>query len=156
LTKRSDTQSIVFREAVPSDAPFIAALYHQLVSNPAIDVLPERIAEIAQDKNTLLLVCEYKAEIQATALVSLCADVMFRSQPFAVIENIVVAESVRGCGVGTALLQYIEAFCERNDCSKIMLLSASQREQAHRFFERSGFIGSSKRGFVKYRSGFGK
>jgi len=142
------------RRAVPDDAPHIERLYRQLVSNPAIAVLPERISEIANDKATALFVCEYGAVPQGTVLVSLCADAMFRSQPFAVVENIVVGSTVRGCGIGAAMLRHVEAFCLANDCSKIMLLSSLQRENAHRFFERSGFIGSSKRGFVKYRSAF--
>jgi hypothetical protein len=35
-----------------------------------------------------------------------------------------------------------------------MLLSSQEREDAHRFFERSGFVGSAKHGFVKYRRNF--
>lgn len=142
------------RHALPSNAERIAALYKQLVSNPAVVVLPERIAEISNDANTTLFVCEHQGSVCGTALVALYADVMFKSQPFAVVENVVVDAAIRGQGIGTALLGHIEAFCLVNDCSKIMLLSAMQREQAHRFFERAGFVGSSKRGFVKYRSNF--
>ena len=54
--------------------------------------------------------------------------------------------------LGSALLRHIEAFGLANNCSKIMLLSAVQRQDAHRFFERLGFSGGAKRGFVKYRS----
>jgi GNAT superfamily N-acetyltransferase len=79
---------------------------------------------------------------------------MFKALPFAVVENVVVDESARGQGVGTALFQHIESFCIAAECSKIMLLSAVDREDAHRFFERMGFVGSSKRGFVKYRRNF--
>lgn len=35
-----------------------------------------------------------------------------------------------------------------------MLLSASQRFDSHAFFEKQGFKGAIKRGFVKYRSAF--
>jgi hypothetical protein len=35
-----------------------------------------------------------------------------------------------------------------------MFLSSAEREQAHRFFERMGFAGALKRGFVKYRRHF--
>jgi GNAT superfamily N-acetyltransferase len=117
-------------------------------------VLPERIAQVANDPNTALLICECAGHACGTALVSLCADVMFNSQPFAVVENVVIDESARGQGVGTALFQHIESFCRDAECSKIMLLSAFGREDAHRFFERMGFVGSAKRGFVKYRSKF--
>jgi N-acetylglutamate synthase-like GNAT family acetyltransferase len=142
------------RRATPEDADCIAALYEQLVSNRLVIVLPERIAEVSNDKNTALMVCEYLGLVCGTALVSLCADVMFNSQPFAVVENVVVDSRVRGQGVGTELFRRIEAFCLAKDCSKIMLLSSQEREEAHRFFERSGFVSSAKHGFVKYRRNF--
>lgn len=145
---------ITIRSARPSDADDIAELYRQLVSNSAIAVLPERIAEISGDANTTLFVCEYQDSICGTALVSLCADVMFKSQPFAVVENLVVKTALRRLGIGKRLLKEIERFCLARDCSKIMLLSAAHREQAHRFFQQAGFAGSAKRGFVKYRSNF--
>ena len=145
---------LIVRRAISDDAESIASLYTELVSNPAVAVLPERICEISKDLNTALFVCERKGVVCGTALVSLCADVMFKSQPFAVVENVVVSSSVRSQGIGTVLLRHIEAFCLANDCSKIMLLSSINREQAHRFFERTGFSGSSKRGFIKYRSKF--
>lgn len=143
---------LAIRRALPLDAPCIASLYAELVRNPAVAVLPERIAQISRDENTALFVCEHQGAVCGTALVSLCADVMFQSQPFAVVENIVVSSSARSQGVGTLLLRQIEAFCLANDCSKIMLLSSIDREHAHRFFERAGFVGSSKRGFIKYRT----
>ena len=149
-----ETIEPVVRHALPDDAEWIASLYAELVSNSAIAVLPERIREISKDLNTALFVCESKGVVCGTALVSLCADVMFKSQPFAVVENVVVSSSVRSQGIGTVLLRHIETFCLAHDCSKIMLLSSINREQTHRFFERAGFSGSSKRGFIKYRSKF--
>ncbi len=145
---------IIVRRASINDAEDITALYVQLVSDSAVSVLPKRIAEISNDRNTALFVCEDNDRVLGTALVSLCADVMYGLQPFAVVENVIVDSSARGQGIGTVLLRHIEAFCLASDCSKIMLLSSSQREQAHRFFERFGFVGSSKRGFVKYRRNF--
>jgi GNAT superfamily N-acetyltransferase len=145
---------VVVRLATPVDAAAIAQLYAQLVSNPAVSVLPDRIAQVAQDPNTALFVCECAGLVCGTALVSLCSDVMFKLQPFAVVENVVVDKSGRGQGVGTVLFQHIESFCRDAECSKIMLLSAVGRADAHRFFERMGFVGSAKRGFVKYRSKF--
>ena len=88
-------------------------------------------------------------------LVCLCADVMFGRRPFAVVENIVVDAPARGQGVGAELLREVDRFCRAADCSKIMLLSASERSDAHRFFERAGYAGDRKRGFVKYRNAFG-
>ena len=79
---------------------------------------------------------------------------MFRTQPFAVVENVIVDTAARGLGVGATLFNNIEAFCFNRNCSKIMLLSSVQRSDSHMFFEKQGFKGSVKRGFVKYRSAF--
>ncbi|WP_200916529.1 GNAT family N-acetyltransferase [Jeongeupia sp. HS-3] len=139
---------------MPEDAEGIQGLYAELVGSAEIAVQPERIAHIAGDANTALFVAEIQARICGTALVSLCNDVMFKSQPFAVVENVVVTAASRSVGVGRLLFAHIEAFCLAADCSKIMLLSSAERADAHRFFERAGFTGSTKRGFVKYRRHF--
>ncbi len=136
------------------DAPQIARLYAMLVSNPAVQVLPQRLVEIASDPDTALFVFEDGGAVLGTVIVSLCADVMFGRRPFAVVENIVVDQAARGLRIGEHLLQAVEVFCTAADCSKIMLLSAASRERAHMFFERCGYSGSTKRGFVMYRTAF--
>ncbi len=79
---------------------------------------------------------------------------MYAEQPFAVVENLVVDQECRGYGIGQALLREAERFCLSRNGSKMMLLSSVSRVNAHRFFERVGFRGDRKRGFVKYRSQF--
>ncbi|GAB4060591.1 GNAT family N-acetyltransferase [Uliginosibacterium sediminicola] len=148
------TSACVLRPAVAADAAQIAALYLQLTGNPAVKVLPERISALHARDDVVLWVAELAGEVCATALQVICADVMFGSQPFALIENFVVAESLRGQGIGRRLLAAIERDCAARQCSKIMLLSAQQRPAAHRFYERAGYAGDAKRGFVKYRRQF--
>lgn len=146
--------SLSVRCAVSDDAARIDALYGQLVGDTARCVLPERLQELSKDPRTALLVAEVDGQVCATALVSLCEDVMFKRQPFAVVENVVVDVAARNRGVGAALMREVEVFCAASDCSKIMLLSSVGRTDAHRFFERCGFDASIKRGLVKYRRSF--
>ena len=115
---------------------------------------PEHLAELEADSRTALLVAEVDGAVRGSLLLCLCADAMFGRQPFAVIENIVVDEPWRNAAVGAALMCHAEALCRDAACSKIMLLSSIGRRDAHRFFERHGFVGDSKRGFVKYRRQF--
>jgi N-acetylglutamate synthase-like GNAT family acetyltransferase len=145
---------LIVREAKPEDALSLSELYNQLVNNPAVKVEPEQIQALYDDARSKLFVCDYQDNVVGSALVSLCSDVMFRKQPFAVVENVIVDVAARGLGVGTALFQAIEIFCVSTNCSKIMLLSSSQRLDSHAFFEKQGFKGAVKRGFVKYRSAF--
>jgi N-acetylglutamate synthase-like GNAT family acetyltransferase len=144
---------LIVREAKDTDAPVIAELYRTLVSDPHIAVLPERLRSIAENPQTFLLVCELDGAVCGTALVSLCLDAMYGHQPYAVIENIVVAEERRRLGVGRSLFVHIEELCGSHDCSKMILLSGEARADAHRFFTRRGFK-AAKRGFVKYRRDF--
>jgi N-acetylglutamate synthase-like GNAT family acetyltransferase len=149
------SSTVTIRHAVGSDSPAIAALYRQLnTGDQTIDVLTEQIDEIARDSRTLLLVAEIDRSVVGTALLTICLDAMYCRQPFAVLENVVVTATRRSSGIGTALLNAVEAAAVRADCSKLMLLSSAMRTDAHRFFASRGFDSQRKIGFVKYRGSF--
>ncbi len=145
---------MIIRQARGADAVALAALYQSLVSDPHINVRPERLEALAADPHNYLLVCEVDGVVCGTVLLTLCLDAMYGNQLYGVLENVVVAEAQRGQGIGHQLMAHVEELCRQHDCSKIMLLSAASRAQAHRFFERHGFSGANKRGFVKYRRQF--
>ena len=145
---------MIVRQAKPEDANRIAELYAQLVNDPAVEVEQQQILALSNDERTMLYVCEYNGCVVGSVLLSLCSDVMFRKQPFAVVENVIVDGAARGLGIGAAMFREIESFCLKTNCSKIMLLSSAQRLDSHMFFEKQGFKGSVKHGFVKYRSAF--
>lgn len=71
-------------------------------------------------------------------------------RPYALIENVVVDPEVRSKGVGYQLIKHVEQICIELHCTKIMLLSNSNRVEAHKFFERNGYNGSVSKGFKKY------
>ncbi|WP_201775765.1 GNAT family N-acetyltransferase [Chromobacterium subtsugae] len=139
------------RLARAADADELARLYRQLVDDPAIQVLPERLQALADGERAQVLVCEGEGRLAASAWLGFCEDVMYGGQPFAVLENIVVDRDWRGRGLGRALLDEARRRCLARGCSKIMLLSSAQRADAHRFFLQAGFRGDAKRGFVMYR-----
>lgn len=145
------------RRAGPDDAMAIDTLYRELVADPQVRVLPAAIAALADSPTSYLLIAEDVAgdrTVCATALLTLCPDVMYGGQPFGVVENVVVAAARRGLGIGRQLMQHLEILALRHDCSKLMLSSARSRAEAHRFFQRCGFSGTAKLAFVKYRSQF--
>ena len=142
------------RRAQATDAEAINNLYKELNTLSAPTVLPERIATIAISEHTHLLVCEDGGEIIATALVCLCQDVMFENQPFALVENVVVSADYKREGIGKSLMDYIEAFCLEQDCSKIMLQTSSQNRDARDFYTAMGYDPDAKIGFIKYRRYF--
>jgi N-acetylglutamate synthase-like GNAT family acetyltransferase len=146
--------SCVIREAGERDADAIQSLYHELVGDGKTRVSREQVAILGRSPASFLLVVEAEGTVCATALLTLCADAMHGTQPFGVVENVVVARHLRGRGVGSRLLAHIERLAREHDCTKLMLLSGSHRPQAHAFFRNCGFAGETKQAFVKYRSQF--
>jgi N-acetylglutamate synthase-like GNAT family acetyltransferase len=142
------------RRATKTDAGSIANLYRKLNTLSPISVLPERIEAVANSNNTHLLVCDDSGEIIATALVCLCQDVMFDNQPFALVENLVVSADYKRKGIGKCMMNYIEALCLEQDCSKIMLQTSSENRDARDFYTAIGYDPDAKIGFVKYRRYF--
>jgi N-acetylglutamate synthase-like GNAT family acetyltransferase len=142
------------RRATKEDAEAVANLYRELDTLSPVSVLPERIEAVANSNTTYLLVCDDAGEIIATALVCLCQDVMFDNQPFALVENVVVSADYKREGIGKSMMDYIEAFCLEQDCSKIMLQTSSENRAARDFYTAMGYDPDAKIGFVKYRRYF--
>ena len=138
------------REAKAQDALEIQKLLYYLTNNPDVCVLPERLEEVATCNYSFVFVAEYFGSVIGTLHLSLCPDVMFKHQPFAVIENLVVHKEHQKLGVGQKLMNSALALCTEKLCSKIMISSSINRVEAHHFFEKLGFSSESKKGFVKY------
>ncbi|WP_102798632.1 GNAT family N-acetyltransferase [Bowmanella denitrificans] len=58
----------------------------------------------------------------------------------AIIEDVVVADSHRGQGVGRVMMQYALELCREKGCYKAMLSSSLRREKAHEFYKNLGFV----------------
>jgi len=142
------------RRAAADDASAIERLYRELVSDPLIRVLPGQVAALSDSPTSYLLVVEADGTVCATALLNICPDAMYGTQPFGAIENVIVAQGMRGRGIGRLLLEYVEQLAIAHDCTKLMLLSGTTREAAHTFFQRNGFTSDAKHAFVKYRRHF--
>lgn len=67
---------------------------------------------------------------------------------FLVIEDFVVEESRRGMGIGTKLMQQLDAFAVQRNCIYAILVSSGFRKDAHRFYVKAGFY-DDVRGFRK-------
>src|SRR6202012_5431713 len=96
---------VLVRPAAPEDADAIAKLYPELGPKDAgICVLRSRIEEMREDARTLLLVAESGGRLSGTATLNLCLDAMYRTQPYGLIENLVVSANARRGGVGKAMM----------------------------------------------------
>jgi N-acetylglutamate synthase-like GNAT family acetyltransferase len=142
---------MLVRRAKRQDASAIEALYRLLVpADDNIRVAPDHVAKLEHDPTNYLLVGDVGGVIAGSAFLTICLDPMYGSQPYGVVENVIVAPDERGRGGGAALMHAVEAIARAARCTKLMLLSTRHRHEAHAFFIRVGFDGERKRGFVKY------
>ncbi|RYD24871.1 MAG: GNAT family N-acetyltransferase [Verrucomicrobiaceae bacterium] len=146
---------LTVRQALPVDAPALAALYRELVGDSRINVTPSQVGRMAESDVSFLLVAVGDGEVCGTVLLTLCPDAMYGEQPFGVIENLVVMGARRASGVGGMLMEHIEQIAMERRCTKLMLLSSAHRREAHAFFRHQGYSFDKKVGFVRYASAFG-
>ncbi|TCL72310.1 N-acetylglutamate synthase-like GNAT family acetyltransferase [Hydrogenispora ethanolica] len=140
----------MIRTARPEDAPAIQVLYEILCPGLPVRVLPERIAAIDTDPRNFLLVAEAAGRVVGTAFLTVALSPMFGTQPFGVIEYLVVDPGARGRGVGGRLMEQLLDICRAQHCTAVLLASSAHRTRAHAFFVRHGFDGDAKKGFVNY------
>lgn len=143
-----------FRKAEIKDAAAIEALYREFMPYSKLSITPSQIAQITKEPHTHLIICEESNEILATALLNLCPDIMFGQQPFAVVDNLIVARHYQREGIGKSLIDHIEELCATANCSRILLNVAAERTQARDFLTAMGFDPDETLGFIKYRKYF--
>ena len=59
--------------------------------------------------------------------------------PFGLLEDVFVAESERGSGLGTALVNEVIAAARAAGCYKLIATSRASRPKVHELYERLGF-----------------
>jgi GNAT superfamily N-acetyltransferase len=98
----------------------------------AIDVDPAHI----------LVVAELAGEIVGTMQVSFLPGLARRGALRAQIEAVRVAEGSQGSGLGTAMIAWAIDEARRRGCALVQLTSDKSRIDAHRFYQRLGFVAS--------------
>jgi GNAT superfamily N-acetyltransferase len=146
------TADALLRELERSDLDALLAAYHDLL--PDDEPLPARAEveriweESCADPRLLYFGAFEGARLRATCCVAIVPNLTRGARPWAVIENVWTDPACRRRGLGSAVLQEALSRCWEAGCYKVMLLSGSQREAAHEFYERNGFDRHAKQGFI--------
>jgi len=108
------------------------------------DMEPYRRAfqAIDADPAQLLLVVEHGDEIVGTLQLSFIPGLARRGGLRAQIEAVRVHERYRSQGLGAAMFEWAIAEARRRGCALVQLTTDKTRADAHRFYERLGFIPS--------------
>lgn len=123
----------ILRSITDEECRQIAALVAQLTSK---EVVPARFNEVARSTDAQLLAARIDGEIVGVLVLALYPTLTGRK---AWIEDVVVDTSMRGAGIGRALVERAIAEASARGATTIDLTSNPSREAAHRLYRACGF-----------------
>lgn len=143
--------TIALREAVRDDVPAIVELLvdDQLGAgrdgatiDSGLKPYWDAFDAIGADPAHLLLVATDEEEVVATMQLSFIPGLARRGALRAQIEALRVRQDYRGRGLGAALFAWAIDESRRRGCALVQLTTDKARADAHRFYERLGFVAS--------------
>jgi GNAT superfamily N-acetyltransferase len=97
---------------------------------------------IEADPNQMLLIGEWAGAVIACLQLSYLPGLSNRGAWRAQVESVRVAAQLRGQGIGEQLMGHAIDLARRRGCRVVQLTTDKRRHDAHRFYERLGFIAS--------------
>ena len=146
----SDPDGVLFRDAELADLPQIIALLadddlgsrREAAGDPPAACYVAAFRAIRGDANQRLVVAEDGDRIVGTLQLSFIPGLSRQGATRGQIESVRIAASHRGSGLGQRLFDWALAACQARGCALVQLTSDKGRSDAHRFYERRGFVAS--------------
>lgn len=135
------------------DLSGLLSLYTQLRGDP-IPEFNERLfsvwESILTSKYHYIIAGKIDNEIISSCTLIIIPNLTHGQRPYALIENVITAESHRNRGYATQLLNYAREIAKDNGCYKIMLLTGSKKESTLDFYKNAGYNSQDKTGFIQW------
>ncbi|MET7345980.1 GNAT family N-acetyltransferase [Streptomyces sp. NPDC087866] len=108
------------------------------------DLAPYRPAlrRLTDDPNQHMMVAVREKRVVGTLQLTVIPGLSRRGSTRSVIEGVRIHADERGSGLGTRLIQWAVDESRRQGCQLVQLTSDATRTDAHRFYERLGFVAS--------------
>ena len=101
--------------------------FKEIYNKKLNDVNSYYIAAVVEEKIVGVLTSELQVQLH-------------RARKRCYIEDLIVNEKYRNKGIGKALLENAISYAKDNDCEVVDLASYITNDNAHRFYEKNGFI----------------
>jgi len=144
-----DASAGTIRAADAADLAELLRLYRQLQpADPELDDAGAAFDTILQTPGMTLMVLDCDGQLAATAYLNVIPNLTRSASPYAVIENVVVDEPLRGTGIGKQIMAATLQIAWDAGCYKAMLLTGSRRASTHAFYRACGFASDQKTAYV--------
>jgi GNAT superfamily N-acetyltransferase len=135
---------ITIRAACESDADAIAGLMGGLgyPSTPA--EIEQRLCEISSRGGSRVVVAEVDDAVVALVSIHLI-PMLHAAGSTGRVTAFVVADGYRGSGIGRQTMDAAVGWAWESDCRKLEVTPGDERSDAHRLYERIGFVKANRR-----------
>ena len=139
------------RTAQISDLEAIEALYLHL--NPERPVMDQHRSQLILNRliemdEFQLLLCFADSILVASSMLIFAPNLMRGGRPHALLENVVTHKDYRQSGHGQAVINAAFDLAWERGAHQVLLFSARVDPGAHEFYEKCGFRGGRKAGYV--------
>jgi GNAT superfamily N-acetyltransferase len=135
---------VAVRLATAADLEAVLGLYAELAAGdparepPSLEDARSLLGAALEQAGRSVLVADGDGAVLGTADLLVVTNLSHRGAPWAIVENVVVAEAARRRGVGRALMARAVELAEDAGCYKLQLLSMKHRTDAHAFYRSLG------------------
>lgn len=141
---------ITLRDARREDVPAIVAMLADDALGATREVTTEPLPvsyykafdALDRDPNNRLLIAEINDEVVGTLQITFIHGLSRQGAKRALIEAVRVASLHRGKGFGEQIVREAVEMARREGCAMVQLTTDKSRKDAHRFYERLGFVAS--------------
>jgi GNAT superfamily N-acetyltransferase len=143
------SETLALRKAGPGDLPGLLELYQALnPSDPALTVQEAGapFAAMLEQPGLTVFLAMHDGKPVATATLLVVPNLTRAARPYALIENVVTLEALRGRGYGRMVARHAIEAAFAAGCYKVMLLTGRDDPAVHAFYESCGFV-QNKTGF---------
>ena len=142
--------SLTFRQAAEADLPFII----RLITDDAVRVTEDKpdepfhpryvaaLRELEADPNQLMMVAVLEGEAVGTIQLTFIPGISSLGQKRCLVEAVHISPAHRSKGLGSEMMHWAIAQARDRGCGMVQLTSNKKRLDAHRFYERLGFLKS--------------
>jgi GNAT superfamily N-acetyltransferase len=144
----------MFRAAKLVDLPGMLRLYSQLQPDDPTVIDGSDVAVFEQILGTTgldLFVLERDGAVVATTYLNVIPNLTRSASPYALIENVVVEERLRGTGLGKLIMAETIQAAWAAGCYKVMLMTGSKDPATHAFYRSCGLSADTKTGYAARR-----
>lgn len=116
----------------PPPRPQLCAIWDALLSNPGMHCF----------------VIERDGRLVSSCVLTIIPNLTRGARPYGLIENVITHADYRQRGLGTAVMRHALQTAWQAGCYKVMLLTGRKDPAVHRFYQKIGFNGTEKTGYI--------